>query len=122
MTLQLPTCASHVALSWVSFLRASCKIHLLFNSCSIFHQLNTKPNIIKSHKIQRTKLKQIQHFLSWNKANIKHSCKSQLYNCILFTGPTTTLFKKKKFKNGYHSTIYTFKNYFAIVFSIFSFQ
>ena len=23
---------------------------------------------------------QIQHFLSWNKANIKHSCKSQLYN------------------------------------------
>ena len=23
---------------------------------------------------------QLQHFLSWNKANIKYSCKSQLYN------------------------------------------
>ena len=43
------------------------------------YQLNTKSNTIKSHKIQGTRLKQIQHFLSWNKANIKHSCKSQLY-------------------------------------------
>ena len=43
------------------------------------HQLNTKPNTIKSHKIQGTKLEQLQHFLSWNKANKKHSCKSQLY-------------------------------------------
>ena len=48
------------------------------------HQLNTKPNTIKSHKIQETKLKQLQHFLSWNKANIKHSCKSQLYNLPLW--------------------------------------
>ena len=43
------------------------------------HQLNTKPNTIKSHKIQENKLKQLQHFLSWNKINIKHNCKSQLY-------------------------------------------
>ena len=43
------------------------------------HQLNTKPNTIKSHKIQGTKLEPLQHFLSWNKANKKHSCKSQLY-------------------------------------------
>ena len=28
---------------------------------------------------------QIQHFLSWNKVNIKHSCKSQLYNNIFTT-------------------------------------
>ena len=84
MTLQLPTCASHVALSWVSFLWASHEIHLFFNSCSILQQLNTKPNTIKSHKIQGTKLKQLQHFLSWNKANIKHSCKSQLYSFYNF--------------------------------------
>ena len=45
------------------------------------HQINTKLNTIKSHKIQGTKLKQLQYFLSWNKANIKHNCKSQLYNC-----------------------------------------
>ena len=49
------------------------------NTCSILHQLNTKPNKIKSHKIQGIKLKQLQYFLSWNKINIKHSCKSQLY-------------------------------------------
>ena len=34
--------------------------------------------------MQGTKLKQLQHFLSWNKANIKHSCKSQLYNLPLW--------------------------------------
>ena len=63
----------------VSFSRAFREFHLFFNSCSILHQPNTKPNTIKSHKIQEIKLKQLQHFLSWNKANIKHSCKSQLY-------------------------------------------
>ena len=41
----------------------------------------------------------------------------------LFMDPTTTLFRKKKFiKNGSHGTIYTFKNYFATVFLVFSFQ
>ena len=82
ITLQLPTCASHVALLRVSFSRASREIHLFFNSCSILHQINTKYNTIKSHKIQGTKLKQLQHFLSWNKANVKHSYKSQLYNLL----------------------------------------
>ena len=38
----------------------------------------------------------------------------------LFTGPTTTLFRKKKIKNGSYSTIHIFKNYFATVFSVFS--
>ena len=38
----------------------------------------------------------------------------------LFTGPTSTLFRKKKFKNRSHGTIYTFKNYFVTVFSVFS--
>ena len=36
-------------------------------------------NTIKSHKIQGIKLKQLPHFLSWNKANIIHSCESQFY-------------------------------------------
>ena len=43
----------------------------------------------------------------------------------LFTGPTTTLFRKYIYiyiKNGSHNTIYTFKNYFATVFLVFSFQ
>ena len=38
----------------------------------------------------------------------------------LFIGPTTTLFKKQILKNGSHSTIHTFKIYFATVFSVFS--
>ena len=94
MTLQLSTCASHVALSQVSFLWASGEIHLFFNSCSILHQLNTKSNIIKSHKIQGPKLKQSQHFFSWNKANIKYSCKSKLYNLPIWLFRDKTPYNK----------------------------
>ena len=36
----------------------------------------------------------------------------------LFTNPQITLFSNFFFKNGSHNTIYTFKNYFAIVFSV----
>ena len=86
------SCAPHVLFCGL----ASCELLAKstdFQISSSLHQLNTKPNIIKSHKIQGTKLEQLQHFLSWNKANIKHSCKSQLYNlyfphmrlCILFS-------------------------------------
>ena len=70
------SCTSHVATLWVSFSRNSLDLQLSLS----LHQLNTKPNTIKSHKIQGNKLKKLQHFLSWNKANIKYSCKSQLYN------------------------------------------
>ena len=78
------SCASHMP-----FFRGN-PSHELVTKCSdlqlslSLHQLNTKPNIIKSHKIQGNKLKQLQHFLSWNKANIKHGCKSQLYNLPLW--------------------------------------
>ena len=78
MTLQLPACVSQMALSRVNFLRNPLILHFSLS----FHQLNTKPNTIKSHKIQGTTLKQLQHFLSWNKANIKHNCKSQLYTFL----------------------------------------
>ena len=70
------SCAPHMALSRVSFSQNPLILHWSL----ILHQLNTKPSTIKSHKIQGNKLKQLQHFLSWNKANIKHSYKSQLYN------------------------------------------
>ena len=69
------SCTSHMAILQVSFSRNPLDLQLSLS----FHQLNTKPNTIKSQKIQGTKLKQLQHFLSWNKTNIKHSCKSQLY-------------------------------------------
>ena len=39
---------------------------------------------------------------------------------VLFTGLTSTLFTNFFIKNGSHDTIHTFKNYFTIVFSIFS--
>ena len=38
--------------------------------------------------------------------------------CALFTIPQITLFNNFFIKNGSHSTIYTFKNYFATVFSV----
>ena len=40
-----------------NFLRASRKTTLIFISCSILHQLNTKTNTIKSHKMQGNKIK-----------------------------------------------------------------
>ena len=42
--------------------------------------------------------------------------------CALFMDPQITLFSNFFIKNGSHGTIYTFKNYFATVFSVFSFQ
>ena len=42
--------------------------------------------------------------------------------CALFTDPTNSTFYQLFIKNGSHSTIHTFKNYFATVFSVFSFQ
>ena len=40
----------------------------------------------------------------------------------LFTGPITTLFRKKNIKNESHGTIYIFKNYFVTVFSVLIFN
>ena len=80
------SCAPHMPFSQEPFSRISCKLVAKCTDLYLnlnFHQLNTKPNTIKSHKIQGTKLKQF-HVLSWNKANIKHSCKSQLYNLPLW--------------------------------------
>ena len=45
------SCAPHVALSRLSFSRNPLILHLSLS----LHQLNTKPNTIKSHKIQGTK-------------------------------------------------------------------
>ena len=38
--------------------------------------------------------------------------------CVLFMVPQITLFSNFFIKNGSHNTIYTFKNYFATVFSV----
>ena len=38
--------------------------------------------------------------------------------CVLFTVPQIILFSNFFIKNGSHNTIYTFKNYFATVFSV----
>ena len=41
---------------------------------------------------------------------------------VLFMDPQIPLFSNFFIKNGSHSTIHTFKNYFATVFSVFNFQ
>ena len=41
---------------------------------------------------------------------------------VLFMDPQISLFSNFFIKNGSHGTIHTFKNYFATVFSVFSFQ
>ena len=48
-------------------------------------------------------------------------CSNTVY--ALFMEPTATLFRKKIYiKIGSYGTIYTFKNYFVTVFSVFSFS
>ena len=76
------SCAPHVLFCGLASRELLAKSTNFQISLSL-HQLNTKLKTIKSHKIQGTKLEQLQHFLSWNKANIKHSCKSQIYIIFL---------------------------------------
>ena len=45
-----------VLFMWLIRRLASREIHLIFNYCSILHQLNTKLNTIKFHKIQENNL------------------------------------------------------------------
>ena len=49
---------------------------------------------------------------------------SPMYNAPMHCSQDahTSLFNNFFIKNGFHDTIHTFKNYFTIVFSVFSFQ
>ena len=58
-------------------------------------------------------------FFSW-KVWLFNQFSATCGSCALFTDPQILLFSNFFIKNGPHSTIYTFKNYFAIMF--FSFQ
>ena len=49
----------------------------------------------------------------------KFYCSCTVY--ALFMEPQP-LYSEKKIKNGFHGIIHTFKNYFFIVFLVFSFQ
>ena len=93
ITFYLPIYASHMSFSRVTH-EPIAKLHWFFISCSILHQFNTKSNTIKSHKIQWNNLMQLQYFLSWNKANIKYNCKSQLYNLHLWLFRDKTPYNK----------------------------
>ena len=58
-------CAPYMPFSWEPFLRTSRELVTKYTDLQLslsLHQLNTKPNTIKSHKILRTKLKQLKHF------------------------------------------------------------
>ena len=92
----------HVLLTCPFCGNLSHKTALIFISCSILHQLNTKPNTIESHKIQGNNLMQLQYFLSRNKANIKHSCKSQLYNISFVLSP---LWHSRIFQFSLHKNV-----------------
>ena len=60
--------------------------------------------------------------LHWNTMRLRLPAISVFFSGsrALFTGPAITFFSKNNFKTRSHSTIYTFKNYFATVFSVFS--
>ena len=60
------------------------------------------------------------HRIFWNYSIIYFKILTTIIQSALFMGPTSTLFSKIFIKIGFHNTIYTFKNYFIKVFSIFS--
>ena len=60
------SCASHMATSRVSFSRNPLDFQLSLS----LHQLNTKPNIIKSHKNTMKQIYAITTLLSWNKPTL----------------------------------------------------
>ena len=62
--------------------------------------------------------------LLFNERCMNSSRKGWLFpvNSALFMDPQISLFSNFFIKNGSHGTIYTFKNYFATVFSVFSFS
>ena len=57
-------------------------------------------------------------YCSWDKCHFH----ALFWYCLCTVHGTHSYFIKKNIKNESHSTIHTFKNYFATVFSIFSFQ
>ena len=74
-----------------------------------------------------------QRFFFFFLVTLKRYCSSLLWTvavtfdreqciCALFMDPQITFFNNFFIKNGSHGTIYTFKNYFATVFSVFNFQ
>ena len=52
----------------------------------------------------------------------KFYCLYTVYHYSHTIHRTMVTLLKKNIKNGFHGTIYTFKNYFVTVFSVFSFQ
>ena len=63
-------------------------------------------------------------FLFFLAAVVDYSSVNSAYQWSVYCwrDPQTTLFSNFFIKNGSHGTIYTFKNYFTTVFSVFNFQ
>ena len=65
---------------------------------------------------------QAHSFLFFNPAVVVDQVFHEQCTRALFMDPQTSLFNNFFIKNGSHGTIYTFKNYFTTVFSVFSFS
>ena len=69
------------------------------------------------HQFNVYSLRLVSAFCAFLNGNV-FSCGSR----ALFMRPTSTIFNNFFFKPGSHGIIYTFKNYFIIVFLVFNFQ
>ena len=82
-----------------------------------------KCNRWETHKTHFPNSRFISHLVYvWIALKRKKTCALRFFFGFraLFMGPASTDFNKFFFKTGSHSTILTFKNYFVIVFSVFS--
>ena len=92
-------------------------------------QVNCEPNSKPSPSSRRgAPTIKLKLYLKY-KISVRLECTLNVRFCVLlknggsralFTRPPSTKFSKKTFKTGSHNTIHTFKNYFAIVFLVFS--
>ena len=87
------------------------KIFLWFDQKSLFHQVSSWGCLLFSYTAWLYRV-----CLDWT------YCCWKLKTDTLFTHCAYTVHVLKNIKNEFRDTIYTFKNYFATVFSVFSFQ
>ena len=110
-----------IYLFWLIIAWELVKVYLLLISNAAFCSLKCSdrldPNYFCVHVFWATFFS-FFFFFFFGSAAIIDFVNCEQYIHALFTVPQITLFSKFFIKNGSHSTIYIFKNYFATVFSV----
>ena len=103
---------NHIGVVWIENIPAFA-FAFLFLFLFFTRSMNTAASGSRALCMGPTPLSTSTHWPCYGTVNGSHA---------LFMGPTNLTFQQFFIKNGSHSIIYTFKNYFVTVFSVFSFS